>query len=348
MAKRRKLLREDWPAADCVLWEDLIRQGGLFEDSGPLSHWRPRSLAGLEGTYGLWLAWIATHDPTAMDLLPHARATPERLLAWIGAMAEMQPITRLNRYLEIGKILGSLEPAWRTDTQRRIERHLRRDVVGHSGPRKNGRILAGEVLFGQFSRELNSLWTKPASREIALDVRDVTLLLFLSLFPLRRRNFAGLVVGQNIFRQVTGWHLSFARQETKTHQPIAASLPAPLCAALTRYFDIYRPLILAPDTPDTGALWIGDRGHPWSAHTLALRVGKLTLERFGIAISPHLFRDSAVTTMILASPDLAALAGALLGHQTAETSRSHYLQARQIEAGRALQSRINQIKRKYR
>jgi integrase len=221
-------------------------------------------------------------------------------------------------------------------------------VAGHSGPRKNGRIHAGEVLFGQFSRELTSLWTKPASREIALEVRDATLLLFLTLLPLRRRNLAALAVGQNLIRNNASWQVDFSAAETKTHRAFALSLPEPLCDALTRYLDDYRPLILAPDTTDSGALWIGDRGHPWSAHTLALRVSKLTLKRFGVAISPHLFRDSAVTTMVLASPALAALAGALLGHHTSETSRSHYLHARQIEAGRALQSRINQIKRIHR
>jgi integrase len=179
-------------------------------------------------------------------------------------------------------------------------------------------------------------------------VRDATLLLFLTLLPLRRRNLAALAVGQNLIRNSASWQVDFPAAETKTHRALAVSLPKVLCEALSRYVDDYRPLILAADTADRGALWIGDRGHPWTAHTLALRVGKLTLERFGVAISPHLFRDSAVTTMILASPDLAALAGALLGHHTSETSRSHYLQARQIEAGRALQSRIDQIKRMHR
>jgi hypothetical protein len=36
----------------------------------------------------------------------------------------------------------------------------------------------------------------------------------------------------------------------------------------------------------------------------------------------------AVTTIILASPDLAALSGALLGHCVSETSRSHHFLAR--------------------
>jgi site-specific recombinase XerC len=121
------------------------------------------------------------------------------------------------------------------------------------------------------------------------------------------------------------------------------TLPKPVCDAITRYVDDYRPLILAPFTTDSGALWISDRGDPWSSQTLALRVRKLTMQRFGVAISPHLFQHSAVTTIILASPDLAALSGALLGHCGSETSRSHHLLARRIEAGRALQSNARTI-----
>jgi integrase/recombinase XerD len=134
----------------------------------------------------------------------------------------------------------------------------------------------------------------------------------------------------------------------KGRRSFSAQVPEVLADALSRYFDTYRPLILATDATQSPVLWIGDKGWPWSAHTLGLRVTELTRSRFGVSISPHLFRDCAVTTMILASPRTAALAGALLGHHTSETSRSHYLQARQIEAGRDLRARIDQIKRVHR
>jgi hypothetical protein len=44
--RRIKLLEQDWPEADRALLAQLTAQGGVLDESGPLSHLRP-GLAGV-------------------------------------------------------------------------------------------------------------------------------------------------------------------------------------------------------------------------------------------------------------------------------------------------------------
>ena len=64
------------------------------------------------------------------------------------------------------------------------------------------------------------------------------------------------------------------------------------------------------------------------------RIRARTKEQFGIALNPHLFRDSAATTMAIADPANVRLAAPLLGHRTFTTTERYYRQARAQEAHR--------------
>lgn len=75
-------------------------------------------------------------------------------------------------------------------------------------------------------------------------------------------------------------------------------------------------------------------------------LGEVTSRELGIDISPHLFRDIAVTTLVRSSPQDARLTRPLLAHASFGLVERHYNHARGIEAGRDYAEVINQLKRK--
>ena len=53
---------------------------------------------------------------------------------------------------------------------------------------------------------------------------------------------------------------------------------------------------------------------------------------FGKAMSPHLFRDAAATTMATADPGNVRVAAPVLGHRTFAPTERHYIQATGLQA----------------
>jgi integrase len=65
----------------------------------------------------------------------------------------------------------------------------------------------------------------------------------------------------------------------------------------------------------------------------------------GKAISPHLFRDCAVTCIALENPRHIRIASPLLGHRTLSTTEKYYNQARGVEASRIMQNYLLSLRR---
>lgn len=89
---------------------------------------------------------------------------------------------------------------------------------------------------------------------------------------------------------------------------------------------------------DTGHLWLTKYGTLYKLGPMSAWIKKLTKRLLGTAISAHLFRDFAATTMALSSAEHARGIRALLGHASDRTSERHYNQATSIEAGLELQA----------
>lgn len=69
----------------------------------------------------------------------------------------------------------------------------------------------------------------------------------------------------------------------------------------------------------------------------------MTKREIGVAVSPHLFRDAAATTVVRQSPKETQLIRALLGHKSYETAEQHYVHALGVEAGRDHASAIKML-----
>ena len=68
------------------------------------------------------------------------------------------------------------------------------------------------------------------------------------------------------------------------------------------------------------------------------RIRAHTKKAFGVAINPHLFRDSAATTMAIADPKHVRATAPLLGHRSFSTTERNYVQAKGFEAQRRFQT----------
>jgi integrase len=80
---------------------------------------------------------------------------------------------------------------------------------------------------------------------------------------------------------------------------------------------------------------------------LHTRVSETTRRAFGRPINPHLFRDSAVTTVALDDPKPIGIVPPILGHTDPRTTEKHNIQAQQIEAGRKYQGSLRALRGQF-
>lgn len=79
---------------------------------------------------------------------------------------------------------------------------------------------------------------------------------------------------------------------------------------------------------------------------LKKRIPTITMRELGIKISPHLFRDIAVTTLVQESPEHARLTRPLLAHASYGIVDRHYNHAKSIEVGRDYAAIIEGLRRR--
>ena len=76
---------DNWPEADRRLWAGLVREGDLFEGTGPLCGLRPTTLRELRRTYGYFLGHLARAGVDVHAVLPEDRITPGRVRSFVEA-----------------------------------------------------------------------------------------------------------------------------------------------------------------------------------------------------------------------------------------------------------------------
>jgi integrase len=181
--------------------------------------------------------------------------------------------------------------------------------------------------------------------------RDGLMVLMLACRPLRRKRFAGLRLGQHLVKRGDVYVLLLEEHETKNHRHFEQPLPPALTPLIARYLEQYRPQLLGGgmggEDGATGEdhLWVSWRGEPLAETGVYASVTSRTKEAFGIAIPPHRFRDSAVTSLGETDPELVWLAPALLHHADRHIAERHYDQARDTRAIGLWQEHIREARR---
>lgn len=100
-------------------------------------------------------------------------------------------------------------------------------------------IKLGKALMRKAERASKLL---PLSRAVLF--RDGLTITLLAYCPVRLSNLAMITLERHLFRRTAGYDLYFSHDEVKWGQPIERSVPADLAAALSRYLDHYRPVLL--------------------------------------------------------------------------------------------------------
>ena len=339
----------DWPVQDKHLWDTLTRAGTPFDDHGALAHLRATSKETLANRYGRWLEWLRRHAPDALREPPCARVTLVRLRAWLSALDHTTRMTQLMFVDGVLRVAFSADPERDWSREKRLLAALKRLAKGGDPARKHGRILSSQVLLDaglalagpQADATANDL-------QRALKQRDGAMIAFLAMMPMRLRALAGLEIGTSLHVGAEVISVELCAEMTKTGVPWEADLPEPAATALRRYIDTARPFLMARGNEHHQALWVEKKGAPMKQVTIRHRIAEKTLALTDIRIPAHFFRDSAATTLAREHSDAARLIRPVLAHSGFETAEKHYIQAQGLDALRAYEDVLREIKRSWR
>jgi site-specific recombinase XerC len=151
--------------------------------------------------------------------------------------------------------------------------------------------------------------------------------------PLRLKNFAGLTLGTTLRRVGNGWLIKIPASETKNKRPLELAVPEELTSYFQTYFERVRKRMANPTETAMWVSWDGDR---LAYHSIYVEFTRFTAKLFSKPINPHLFRDSAATTLATHSLKAVMAAPGLLGHTHPETTAKYYTHAGGIEASRKM------------
>ena len=331
---RAKLAFEAWPKPDRQFWADLTTRGHPLDPAGALSHLRPATLDKMMVSYGRWLFWLGTCEPSALEEAAAARITEARVLAWIGACAELAAYSRKMYLDDLIRILVAIDPDRPTRRLRLLRKQLNEEARINAGGRKIGRIpSAVDLVTAGLDYADAGVAAAPSAFERARRLRDAAMVVVLAMMPVRRRNFATLELGRTVLVAPDFIEVTLPADEVKNARTQVFILQDPAAGLLRRYLAEARPFLAARNPEPTAHLWLADTGRPYALNYLTTRITRLTERLLGMKVPPHFFRDAVATTLARASAELARGVPAILGHTTARTAERHYNQARMIEAG---------------
>ena len=342
----RRLPIADWPARDRELWNRAVEPGGLFGGAGAGAHWSAASRVKVACGYNGWLSWLAAKELLDPDMRPADRVTSERVGIYITEMrAGLAPYSVLGHVQELRDALRVMAPEsnWKWLAQ------LCRSLKAQARPARDklSRLKQPEELIALGERLMDEAEaaTEWSARRRAIRYRDGLLIALLAYRPVRRRNLAMMRLGRHLMKVGGRWRIVFGAEETKTHVPYEAVLPAALGPRLERYLDVHRPVLLRggpaagdpgalPIHPELDAVWVSEVGTQLSYVALGTRIFVRTRREFGRGLFPHMFRDCAATAVAVDNPKHIGDASLILGHAEHSTTEKHYNHARSLDASR--------------
>jgi len=339
------LLLHHWPDADRNAFTALFAEGGLLDDQGPLAHWRAPSREAMKRQYGYWLGWVTQAEPEALVVDPVARATPQRLRAWLASMEGLAPATLLGRAGTVVRLCRSIDPDRRWTAHQAILSGLHRAAKHRGSPRKTGRILSSDVLFDAGARLVRENEGPITHPDQAVRLRDGAVICLLALMPMRRRALSELALGTSLYVEGEQMMVCLDGAMTKNGQPWEATVPDMLREMLAIYLQVGRPALAARGSGNHDALWLGRNGVPVSVNQFTRAIQIRTKSLIGVRVSPHLFRDAAATTLARASSSSARMIKPILGHSTTRIAEGHYIQADTVAAGRRLATALDDLRK---
>jgi integrase/recombinase XerD len=324
-----------WPKADQELWQFLTTPGSLFDDGGELAKLSTTTLKNILTSYGRWLSWLAAGEPRTLEMPPLARITAERVAAWLKSTDDLAPYSQKLWLDGLIRLAIAASPRSEIGFLREYQSHLLQLSQDNHGSRKIGRAPSSFDLIAA-ARELAEDGAE-ASRSAffkARNLRDATMVMFLAMVPIRRKNFVHLEIGRTLLIDNGRFSVLLPASEVKNHVHYEIELLEPGASTLNRYLTEARPFLANRSPTPTNMLWLADTGLPYSYGYIGTRIPLIVERLLGIKVPPHFFRDAVATTFARTSPELARGTKAILGHTDHKTAERYYNQARSLEAGR--------------
>jgi integrase/recombinase XerD len=330
MRRRLGLPFLEWPEVDRRAWETALTTGAVFDDGGVAMPWRPATRSDAINGYGYWLQFLVDQDPALLQLDPAERATPDHLRGFVDALLSRR--SAMGAAAAVGHLILALRAIAPTRDLTAL-RAIHSAVQRKARPKdKRGKLVSAERLIA-----LGMKLMRQAEHDGVVDnlraYRDGLLIVLGAARPMRLGNLAGLRVDRHV--EIHGDHvvLNISGDEIKNGKPIECWLPDDLVSFFRRYLHEVRPRLYGA-TGHQG-LWPSSKGIPLTNAGIYQIITRRTTVEFGHAIHPHLFRDIAATTLVLARPKEALLARDLLNNSDFRMTERHYLHANTVEAGRA-------------
>jgi site-specific recombinase XerD len=346
MTRPLSLKVEEWPAIDRRLWLGARNPMRFDRRSRIAGRWSERRCRIICQAYGQWLAFLARTDSLDPAELPEARATPERIKAFVGELqARVSPWSVAMMVQAVHRMLVALAPDHDWHWLAAVAANLKRIA----GPARDKRPHMVDP------RQLYALGIDllVEARRLAADGRyhaattgrDGLMIAMLIACPVRIANLTMIELGRHLVADGDVYALKFSSEETKTGREIAAELPAELTPWVDDYLRWHREQLLARGNGDaTRRLWISRWGTPMIEHAVRDQIKKRTSDAFGRHVWPHLFRAIAATGMVDHAPEQSGVIPDLLGHGDFYTSKRYYVLSSGTLAHEAVQSTMLELR----
>jgi integrase/recombinase XerD len=330
-SQRLGLPLQAWPLADRRAWAKARRKGNVFAKTGWAAEWSSASVTNFCWRYGRWLQWVITHDPQAADLPPADRVTPDRIAKYLAQLSDAK-LSDGTRHGYVQLLLTGMEGIapkkdwrWLNTIATNLRSSMKPSVDKRLQVRPSRELYAYGV---ELMNEADKSDTM-SRHERANQYRDGLLVaIFASRAP-RRGVVALMEIGTHLMRDGDRFWMIFGHKEMKGRRDSSKYLPNALTPYIDRYLDCHRRVLLRdPDRrSEVKDLWIGKLGQVMNGRAIYSVVCSRTLAKFGIAISPHRFRDSLATSFAYEDPANLPAASVVLDHTDPRTIEKHYNQA---------------------
>ena len=325
-----------WPPQFRRLLDLRHAQTGPLELPSVASGWRETTFNLHLWNVGYFVGWLKWSDRFQGTSDLYEYATPEVIGAYVDDMRGFALSTRTiaTRVDGVRAALTALSPSYPTDWLMHGINQLRDEPSDRRRTRQRSQHTARLVELGM---DLMNQACRPCSnqRDVmkAILYRDGLMIVFLALAVPRLSPLSVMALEQHLVAHDGVFKISWSAQEMKEGKAFAAQLDPELSALFQRYFDGFRPILLARTQGNTSeaAVWLSRDGGQLSRGGIRHAIKKRTKLEFGESVFPHAFRHSAATSLALDRPDLIRIATPLLQHQSA-TSRELYVLADEFDA----------------
>jgi hypothetical protein len=122
----------------------------------------------------------------------------------------------------------------------------------------------------------------------AIGIRNGLMLVLISLYLFRAKNFAALAIGETLRQIKTDWWITLPRGTTKTRRADERRVHDWLIPYLDLYLTEARPVLLRVGGLNTNALWLSSSGRPITPREVGRLISRISFRALGISSSrPH-------------------------------------------------------------